>query len=466
MFRLILVVAVLGAPVAAVRAEVRLPAFFSDGVVLQRDCDAPVWGVATPGAEVSVTIAGERRTTRAAADGQWQVRLPPHKAGGPHVIRIAEAEQPPREIADVYFGEVWLAAGQSNMQWTFSHDIRDKEQELDAAQDPLLRQFTVKKVPHFVRKTEKNEPQFDAPGKWRRANRADLLADGEEGDSAVAYFFGRALRKELNVPIGILNASVGGSPIETWLPGGGPFNKMIHPLAPLPFRGVIWYQGEANINAAGVGYFESMRSLLTGWRDLWRERGVELDDIPCYYVQLAPFIHSTRPNSRAPSYALPGLWEAQTAVMSSMSRTGMVVTTDLADEPTNIHPRNKQDVGERLARWALAKNYDRRDVVYSGPLFRTATVDGAAMRVHFKHAEGLAARDGRPLTYFLIAGPDKKFVPAEATIDGESVLVRCPQVPQPVAVRFAWDELARPNLMNGAGLPAGSFRTDAWPLAE
>lgn len=444
------------------RAEVRLPAFFSSGMVLQREREVPVWGTATPGAEIRVTLGDERHTTRAAEDGKWRVRLSARAAGGPLMLEVQEAEQSSHRIADVYFGEVWIASGQSNMQWTFTHDILDKEKELEAANDPLLRQFTIRKFPHYVRKTEVNEPQGDAPGRWRRANRADLLADGEDGDSALAYFFGRALRRELNVPIGIINASVGGSPIASWLPPeGGLFNKMIHPLAPYAIRGMIWYQGEANINAAGVGYIESMQQLLQAWRGLWKR------EFPCYFVQLAPFIHSTRPNSKAPAYALPGLWEAQTKVLSTVPRTGMVVTTDLADEPTNIHPRNKQDVGERLARWALAKDYGRTEVVYSGPLFRTAKADGNAMRIEFDFAAGgLASRDGGPLTYFTVAGADKKFVPAEATIDGNTVVVRSPQVPQPAAVRFAWDELARPNLMNGAGLPAGSFRTDDWPLGE
>jgi sialate O-acetylesterase len=444
------------------RGEVTLPAFFSDGMVLQRDCDVPVWGKAAPGAQITVTLGDEQAATRVGDDGHWQVRLAPHSAGGPHRLLIQESQRPSREIVDVYFGEVWLASGQSNMQWTFSHDIQDKEQVLDAANDPLLRQFTIKKFPHYVRKTEVNVPQWDAPGRWRRANRADLLADGEDGDSALAYFFGCALRRELNVPVGIVNASIGGSPIASWLPPeGGLYNKMIHPLAPYALRGLVWYQGEANIVAAGVGYVDSMQQLLQVWRGLWKQ------EFPCYYVQLAPFIHSTRPNSKAPSHALPGLWEAQTRVMSVVPRTGMVVTTDLADEPTNIHPRNKRDVGERLARWALAKDYGRTDVVFSGPQFRSEKVDGNGLRIEFDFTDGgLASRDGRPLTHFTIAGADRKFVPAEATIDGKTVVVRSKQVPRPVAVRFAWDELARPNLVNGAGLPAGGFRTDDWPLGE
>lgn len=458
MHRLLFALAVSWLLAAPAAAAVKLPAFFSDGVVLQRDRSVPVWGTATPGAEVTVALDGAKHVARVADDGRWRVNLEPHKAGGPHLLTVAENDGPRTEIRDVQFGEVWIASGQSNMHWTFSHDIRDKEKELDAANDPLLRQFTVQKAAAFVRKGQPNEPQTDAAGKWRRASRDDLLADGEDGASALAYFFGRALRRELNVPIGIFNASVGGSAIEAWSPGGALYNKMIHPLAPFAVRGVIWYQGEANIVAAGEGYVDATKNKVAAWRALWDQ-----GDFPYYFVQLAPFIHSTRANSKAPSYALPALWEAQTNIMSAVPNSGMVVITDLVTDTTNIHPPNKQDVGERLARWALAKDYGRSEVVYSGPMFKAAKVDGDAIRIRFDQVDGgLASRDGKPLTYFLIAGDDQKFVPAEATIDGDSVVVRSADVSRPVAVRFAWDELAMPNLMNQAGLPANSFRSDQW----
>lgn len=439
-----------------------MPGFFSDGVVLQRERAIAVWGTAPTGANVTVTLGENSQTTQAGDNGRWRVDLKPVPAGGPHILRVAENSQPVIEIRDVQIGEVWIASGQSNMHWTFSHNIRDKERELAAAGDPLLRQFTVQKAQAFVRKGQVNEPQFNAIGQWRGASRAELLADGEDGASALAYFFGRRLRQELRVPVGIYNASVGGSAIEAWSPGGSLFNKMIHPLAPGAIRGVIWYQGEANINAAGEGYVDQTQRLVAAWRALWQQ-----GDFPFYYVQLAPFIHSTRPNSKAPTHALPGLWEAQTAVMSAVPNSGMVVITDLVESTTDIHPPNKQDVGVRLANWALSHDYGRTDVVYSGPMYREIVMEGKAIRVRFDHAHGgLASRDGKPLIHFQIAGQDRKFMPAQASLDGDSVLVQHPDVPQPVAVRFAWDELAMPNLMNHAGLPANSFRTDAWPLGN
>jgi sialate O-acetylesterase len=441
-------------------AEVKLPSLFSDGLVLQRDRDVPVWGTATPNAGVTVEIDGETKSARASVEGRWRLTLAPHRAGGPHLLRVSEGSGPSLEIRDVQFGEVWIASGQSNMHWTFTHDILDKERELDAAADPLLRQFTVAKARAYVRKGEPNEPASDAAGRWYGASRDGLLAGGEDGASALAYFFGRTLRKELKVPVGIINASVGGSPIEAWMPGGSLFNKMIHPLAPMAIRGVIWYQGEANIAAAGAGYVESTQKQVAAWRDLWKQ-----GNFPYYYVQLAPFIHSTRPNSKSPWYALPAFWESQTAIERIVPNTGMVVVTDLVTDVTNIHPPNKQDVGLRLARLALANDYGRTEIVTSGPTFREAKVTRDAVRIEFDHVHGgLMSRDGKPLSHFQIAGDDRKFVPAQAVIDGMSVIVRSTAIAKPAAVRFAWTDTATPNLMNKEGLPANSFRSDQWPL--
>lgn len=439
--------------VAPAAAEIKLNALFSDGVVLQRDREAPIFGTATPGAEVTVAIDGAKQTARAAADGKWQVRLPAHAAGGPHVLTVAEADGKPVKVNDVQYGEVWIASGQSNMHWTFSHNVKNKEQELDAANDPLLRQFTVKKG-------QAKEPMFDTAGKWLGASRDNLLVDKNDGCSAVGYFFGRALRKELGVPVGIINSSVGGTPIQQWSPGGGLFNNMIHPLAPFAVRGAIWYQGESNLSNGGEAYAEMTKAQVEAWRKLWGQ-----GDFPYYFVQIAPFTYSPRPKSTVNTEALPMFWQGQSKIPSLVAKTDYVVITDLVDNVADIHPSNKQDVGARLANLALHHDYEKSDVVFSGPRFKSAKVDGNAIRVSFEHvAGGLASRDGKPLTEFLIAGDDRKFVPAEATIDGDTVVVKSPQVPKPAAVRFAWHEKAMANLQNKAGLPAGSFRSDAWEV--
>ena len=447
-------VAIVLGVVESASAEVKLPAIFSEGAVLQRDIQVPVWGTATPNADITVTLGDEKQTAKVDAMGKWAVKLSSHKAGGPHVLNVSEAGGNSVAVKDIQFGEVWIASGQSNMHWTFSHNIKDKEKELDAANDPLLRQFTVKK---------RNAPQptSDTSGKWLGANRENLLVDGQNGCSAVGYFFARALRKELGVPVGIINASVGGTPIQAWSPKGGLYNNMIHPLAPFAIRGAIWYQGEANVSV-GMGYVDMKKNMVTAWRDLWGQ-----GEFPFYFVQLAPYTYATRPNSKVPAHALPLFWEAQTKIPKSLSKSGMVVITDLVENVNDIHPSNKQDVGARLASLALANDYGQSSRVQSGPAFKSVMKEGATMRVQFDHVHGgLVSRDGKPLTHFLIAGEDKKFVPAEAKIDGDSVVVSSNEVPNPVAVRFAWDEKATPNLANKDGWPANSFRSEDWPLVQ
>jgi sialate O-acetylesterase len=451
--RRVLLAVVVSLPAAApAAAEVKLNALFSDGVVLQRDREVPVFGTATPGAEVTVTVNGATQTAKAGEDGKWQVRLPAHEAGGPHVLAVAEAGGKPVEVKDVQFGEVWIASGQSNMHWTFSHNIMNGAAELDAANDPLVRQFTVKKG-------QAKEPMFDTAGKWLGASRENLLVDGQNGCSAVGYFFARALRKELNVPVGVINASVGGTPIQQWSPGGGLYNNMIHPLVPFAVRGAIWYQGEANV-AQGKAYVEMTKKQVEAWRDLWKQR-----ELPYYFVQLAPFTHSRRPKSTATPEVMPLFWEGQSEIPAAVPKTDFIVISDLVENTADIHPSNKQGVGARLANLALHHDYQKSDVVYSGPRFKSAKVEDGAIRVSFDHvAGGLASRDEKPLSHFQIAGEDQKFVPAEATIDGDTVVVKSPEVAKPVAVRFAWHEEATPNLQNKSGLPANSFRTDDWPV--
>jgi len=453
MLRLLFAVVVSLLVAAPAAAEVKLNALFSDGVVLQRDREAPVFGTSAPGAEVTVTLDGAKQTAKAGDDGKWQVKLPSHAAGGPHTLSVAEVGGKPVEVKDVQFGEVWIASGQSNMHWSFSHQVKDTDKELDAANDPLLRQFTVKKG-------QAKEPMFDTAGKWLGASRENLLADGTNGCSAVGYFFGRKLRKELGVPVGIINASVGGTPIQQWSPGGGLFNNMIHPLAPFAVRGAIWYQGESNLAGGGEAYAQMTKTQVEAWRKLWGQ-----GDFPYYFVQIAPFTYSPRPKATVNTQALPMFWEGQSKIPSLVPKSDFIVITDLVDNVANIHPTNKQDVGARLANLALHHDYQKSDVAYSGPRFKSAQVEDGAIRVSFDHvAGGLASRDGKPLSEFLIAGDDKKFVPAEATIDGDTVVVKSANVPKPSAVRFAWSETSMPNLQNKAGLPANGFRSDDWKV--
>jgi sialate O-acetylesterase len=303
--------------------------------------------------------------------------------------------------------------------------------------------------------------------------------------SAVGYFFGREIEKELNVPIGLVESSWGGTRIEPWTPPVGfqtvsklselatpidankklsntvpmaIYNGMLAPLAPFAIRGALWYQGESNCSDSHdrVTYADKMEALIKGWRKVWGE-----GDFPFYYVQLAPYKYFDVPKPRVPNAeALPVIWEAQTDALR-IPNTGMAVITDLVDDLKDIHPTQKLEVGQRLALIALARDYGKKDIVYSGPMLKSMKVrDGKAV-VSFTHAQdGLVNKDGQPLTWFTIAGVDGKFVPGEAQIVGDTVVVSSSSVPQPKAVRFAWNEAAQPNLFNKAGLPASPFRTD------
>jgi sialate O-acetylesterase len=221
---------------------------------------------------------------------------------------------------------------------------------------------------------------------------------------------------------------------------------MIHPIIPFAIKGAIWYQGESN-NGEGMLYCAKKKALIGGWRELWAQ-----GNFPFYFAQIAPYNYGPDRDKQ-----LPELWEAQTACLQ-IPNTGMAVISDIANL-SDIHPKNKQDVGKRLALWALAKDYGK-DIEYSGPLYRDHQVEGGKIVVRFAHAEGLASRDGKELTTFEIAGATGDFVPAKAVISGDTVIVSCPDVPEPTRVRFAWSQLAEPNLINKAGLPASAFRTD------
>jgi len=340
-----------------------------------------------------------------------------------------------------------------------------------AADLPRLRFLNLSRVPGGEHPNPpRATPADDAVGCWQRCS-PKAAADF----SATAQFFGRVLLAELDVPVGLINASYGGSKIEAWIPPAGfrsvaelqgiadqaeasvpdtevthqspsaLFNSMIHPLVPVQLRGFLWYQGESNLSD-GLRYEAKMEALIRGWRDVWGR-----EDIPFYYVQLPPFHYGGN------AYHLPRLREAQAAALA-LPHTGMVVTLDVGDLD-NIHPRQKKQVGHRLALLALAQDYGCEELPCSGPVFRSMRVEGSRVYIEFDHAEdGLTSRDGKPLSCFEIAGPDGRFVAAEATIDGHAVVVHHPSVAKPRAVRFAWHQEAQPNLVNCAGLPAAPFR--------
>ncbi len=496
---------------------VEVPTIFGSHMVMQRGMELPVWGGGEAGEKVSVTMAGVTKSADVDTNGKWMVRMPALTDKGPYRITIAGKNT--IELEDVLIGEVWLCSGQSNMEMGIEM-VRDGKAEAAEADYPEMRLFHVKEH------RSSGQPEKDFPDcQWRYCISRNIRKNGWGGFSATGYYFGRSLHKKLEVPVGLIDSSWGGTMIEPWTPkvgfeqvealkdlaemirkgpddkrkemeqalamysewlpkaqaavnegaeipwppawpshplagSGDPvalYNGMIHPLVPFAIRGAIWYQGESNcIKKDRMLYREKMKALIGGWRTVWGQ-----GDFPFYYVQLAPFDYSKY--FKGKTEELPRIWEAQTAALA-IPNTGMAVTADLVDNLQDIHPANKKDVGERLALWALAKTYGIKDIVYSGPLYKEMKVEGDAVRVFFDYAEGLASRDGKELSWFEIAGQDRRFVKAEAMVDARTntVVVRSLSVKEPVAVRFAWDELAQPNLMNGAGLPASPFRTDNW----
>ena len=630
-------------PPSTPATDVTLPVLFTDHMVLQRDTPVAVWGWAAPNGSVTVSINGQRAETRAGADSTWRLALPPMPAGGPHTLTVAGADT--ITLTDVLVGEVWVASGQSNMEWPVQAS-NDAEAEIQAAAYPNIRLFKVKRTVSYT-----PQQTVEAEG-WHA-----VMPETIPAFSAVAYFFGRRLHQDLNVPVGLIETAWGGTPAEAWtsgpalmalpdfaeqvanlkagagegeaatfeqqqtawlqrlkdqdrgyeqdhprwadadfdasawpmmdvpqlwegagLPGydgvvwfrksfdlppawsgqdltlnlamiddvdttwvngvkvgstrqynthrayavpadvlkpgtntiavrvldtgggggiwgeaadmnlargstmqslagawayqpgiaAGPdqprpprrmqnqpttlYNAMLAPLIPYTIQGAIWYQGESNAGRA-YQYRTLFAAMIQDWRNQWN-----IGDFPFYFVQLANFMEPQQNPVEAQSW--PELREAQTMALR-LPNTAQAVIIDIG-EADDIHPRNKQDVGQRLALAALNQTYGR-DVVYSGPAFREMTQESGALRLHFDHiGGGLVARDGE-LKGFAIAGADSQFVWAEAQIDGEAVVVSSPDVPAPIAARYAWADNPVISLFNQEGLPASPFRTDDWP---
>ena len=489
---------------SATHAAVKLPSIFSDHMVLQRDLPAPVWGSAAPGEDITVEFAGQKKTVKADASGKWMVKLDPLKTNAePQVLKAGGVT-----INDVLVGEVWLASGQSNMEWEMAWKP-DSQVDIPKATHPNIR---LVKVPKVVALSPKDDVQIA----WTRC-----APETAASFSVIGYHFALRLQEELKVPVGIILSAWGGTRIEPWtgiegfdavpalqdfaadtrskLPGSDAYraanekhlaaiaawtqavrtaldqkqqvpamppqpanlplnqesptslyNAMIHPLVPFAFRGIIWYQGESNHNE-GFAYTDKTKALLASWRSVFQQ-----PNLPFYFVQIAPFQYGAENIE-----TLPQFWQAQRECLN-IPNTGMAAISDIGEVP-DIHPGHKKEVARRLALWALAKNYGRKQIDPNGPLYTGYAAEGSALRVKFDHATGLASRDGKALTHFELAGRDGIFHPAEAKIDGSSVLLSAAAVPQPRRARFAWSKLAIANLMNQEGLPATAFHTH-WPV--
>jgi len=445
----------------AASAAVRLPALIADNMVLQREQPLPIWGWATAGEEVTVSIAGQKLTTKAGDDGRWKVtldKLDVVPVAAPLEMTIEGSSGTAIKLKNILVGEVWVCSGQSNMGMGIGAANNAKE-EIAAAKYPQMRLFSVPLVKAIA-------PLGDVHGDWRACSPKTVAYGPWGGFSAAAYFFGRALHRELKVPVGLINTSWGGTPAEFWtsetalaaepslkpMSGKGDnsslYNGMISPLIPFAIRGAIWYQGEANVGRA-MQYRTLLPTMIRNWRTDWKQ-----GDFPFGIVQIAPYRYNNGDATRCAE-----LWEAQLLTAKHTPNTGLIVTTDIGNI-ADIHPKNKQEVGRRLALWALATAYGRK-LEYSGPVYQSMSVKGDKAVLKFDRVcGGLVARDGKPLTDFNIAGEDKKFHPAVAEIAGDTIVVSSKEVPKPAAVRFAWRETAEPNLANKDGFPASPFGTD------
>ncbi|GAB3529746.1 sialate O-acetylesterase [Pontibacter brevis] len=443
---------------------VTVPAIFSDHMVLQHKAEVIIWGSGKTGEEITVTGSWDNKPVKAKASNQakWSVKLNTPAAGGPYTVTIKGYNT--IVINDVLIGEVWLASGQSNMEWSAAAGIEGAEQEVPKASYPEIRFFSV------AHQTA-DGPQLDLKGEW-----VVSAPETMKHFSAVAYFFGRELHQELKVPVGLINSSWGGTPGEVWVSPetiaanpvlkeaaaqqkevewgpvqpGKAYNAMIAPLIPYRIAGALWYQGESNTGTPEA-YATLLPALIKNWRSGW---GCEF---PFYFVQIAPY------KDYGP-YAGALLRDSQRKSLRTPN-TGMVVVSDIGNND-DIHPRNKIDVGKRLANLALNKTYGKTERPASGPLFREMKVEGKKVRLFFDYAENGLVSKGKTLPNFEIAGEDQHFVKADARIEGNTVVVQAKSVKKPVAVRYEWSNTVEPNLFNKAGLPASSFRTDNWPMKQ
>ncbi|WP_187263503.1 sialate O-acetylesterase [Pontibacter beigongshangensis] len=445
-----------------VRANVQLPAIFGNHMVLQQNAEVTIWGWARALEDVTVTSSWDQKTvkTKASNQAKWEVKLNTPAAGGPYTIKIEGYNT--ILLEDVLIGEVWLCSGQSNMEWSARAGIDNAEQAVAQADFPSIRFFSV------AHRTA-DAPQLDLGGQW-----VVCTPETMKDFSAVAYFFGKDLHQNLKVPVGLINSSWGGTPAETWVnpdlieenkamaasaatqkqvawcpvEPGKTYHTMLRPLVPFRIAGALWYQGESNTNDP-ENYATLLPTLINNWRSDW---GYEF---PFYYVQIAPF----------KNYGLQAgarLRDVQRRTLQ-VPNTGMVVISDIGNNE-NIHPTNKHDVGKRLANLALNQTYGKKELPYSGPLYRDMKTEGNKAVLYFDHADKGLVSKGKKLTGFEVAGADQKFVKADARIIGNTVVVQAKQVKNPAAVRFEWNNAVEASLFNKDGLPASSFRTDDWAV--
>lgn len=445
----------------ATNAQLRLPAVLSSHMVLQQKDSVSLWGWSHPGATIYITTGWNNATDSiiATSGATWKHKVMTPAAGGPYDITITSDET--IRLTDVMIGEVWICSGQSNMEWSYYSGEKDLRNEMPIATNPNIRFFQ-------VAKSTSAYPQDDVRGTWETCDSNTI-----KGFSAVGYFFGKKINESINVPIGLINSSWGGTSAEVWTPAeliennpdlmaatdllhktsmhwpwfqGSVYNAMLAPLANFNISGAIWYQGEANVKANAT-YQKLLTTMIDSWRTTFKK------DIPFFYVQIAPYNYGDSNNVNG---AL--LQEAQTKVMTHPN-VGMAVITDLVDSVTDIHPSRKKEVGYRLANWALSQTYKQSGLAYKSPLIKGAEKKSGKVELSFNEASEGFRFQGKNVEGFTLSDATGKWITANAKIQGNKIVVWNKKVKDPVEVRYAFSNTLIGNVFSSEGLPLTPFRT-------
>jgi len=448
----------------ASKAQVRLPAVISSGMVLQQNDSASLWGWGSPAERVLVTTSWNNKTDTAIVNNRanWKLKVKTPAAGGPYTITLKGNNT--ITLNDVMIGEVWVCSGQSNMEWSYWNGLQDIKDELPTCHNSGIRFF-------HIPKTTANHPQDDVKAEWKVCDSNSL-----KSFSAVGYFFGKKLNKELNVPIGLINASWGGTPAEVWTPesifdndeelrlsaarlqsfrwwpnhDGLCYNAMIDPITKFNIAGAIWYQGESN-TANNDTYHKLFTTMIKSWRDAWKK------DFPFYYVQIAPYKYGTN--------NVGALVQEAQARATNFPNTGMVVITDLVEDTNELHPKNKHDVGYRLANWALGETYKIKGLTYKSPMYKSKTTSNDKIILSFDNIPK-GFRDNNSIEGFSILDlKTEQWVPAQAKIEKDKIIVWKDDT-KPGHVRYGFGNTIVGNVFSKEGLPLCPFRTDSFEVDQ
>jgi len=458
---------------ATATAEIKLPAIFSDGMLMQQKTNANIWGKATPKSQITLTASWDKTkfSTRSDEQGNWKMSIKTPSAGGPYTLTVSDGK--PFTVKDILIGELWLCSGQSNMEMPMkgfkNQPVEGSNMDILKSTNPNLRLFTVKRNSTI-------EAQTDVTGQWQAAS-PETVSEF----SATGYYFGRLLQETLHVPVGLLSSSWGGSCVEAWMTedmlrafpsvkipktekdikekNRTPttlYQAMIHPIIGLTIKGVIWYQGESNYDRANT-YADMFSTMIKEWRKNWGQK----DTIPFYYCQIAPFEYSIFTEKGKEVINSAYLREAQAKVEKIVPATGMAVLLDAGLEK-GIHPVKKQIAGERLALLALTKSYNMKGVSGESPYYKGMEIHGDTVQVSFERAPMWIAAKNFESKLFTVAGADKVFYPAKAWIVRSKMYVKSEAVKIPVAVRYGFENFVEGDLFSNEGLPVSSFRSDNW----